>query len=66
MEAHAGTIIIGTQVRPRRRRLAELRETIRRRRLARAERAYSLRMSGTSARSIQGSEHTHLLRQRGF
>jgi len=60
--------IAGTTKRltPRRRRLTELREAIRRRRLDRAERAYSLRASGISAPSVPGSEHTHLLRQRGF
>jgi hypothetical protein len=68
MEAHAGTITIGARrtTKPRRRRLVLLRERMRRRRLDRAERAYSMRASGISAPSVPGSEHTHLLRQRGF
>jgi hypothetical protein len=68
MEAHAGTIRIGTQRarKPRQLRLAQLRERMRQRRLQRAERAYSMRLNGISARSIPGSEHTHLLRQKGF
>ena len=65
MEAHAGTIGIGRQTKPLRR-LALLRQSVRRRRLDRAARAHSLRMSGISSSSIPGSEHTHLLRQRGF
>jgi hypothetical protein len=68
MEAHAGTITIGTRKTrgTRRRRLAQLRGALRQRRLARAERAYSLRMNGVNARSIPGSEHTHLPRPKGF
>ena len=68
MEAHAGTITIGTRNRrgARQRRLGQLRERIRQRRLQRAERAYSLRRNEISARSVPGSEHTHLLRQKGF
>jgi hypothetical protein len=68
MEAHAGTINIGTRTTttPRPGWVAQLRERIRRRRLERAERAYSLRMNGAGARSISGSEHTHLLGRRGF
>ena len=65
MEAHAGTIGIGGRTKPLRR-LALLRQGVRRRRLDRAARAHSLRMSGISSSSIPGSEHTHLLRQRGF
>jgi hypothetical protein len=63
MEAHAGPISIGTghPVRPRRRRLSQLRETVRRRRLDRAARAHSLRMSGVRAPFVPGSEHTHLM-----
>jgi hypothetical protein len=63
MEAHAGTVRIGNGpgVRPRRRRLSQLRETIRRRRRERARRAHSIRMNGVRAPSIPGSEHTHLL-----
>jgi hypothetical protein len=65
MEAHAGTIVIGT-TRPRRRRLTELRQTIRRKRLDRAQRAYSLRVSGARTPFVPGSEHTHMLRTKGF
>jgi hypothetical protein len=78
MEAHAG-IITSTQrvapaehprtitaTRPRRRRLAELRLRIRQRRLDRAARAYSLRVSGARAPFVSGSEHTHMLRTKGF
>ena len=68
MEAHAGSISIGRGKgrAPRPHRLAQLRERIRHRRLQRAERAYSMRMSGIKPRSIPGSEHTHVLRHRGF
>jgi hypothetical protein len=68
MEAHAGTIRIGTQRMRKRRqpRLAQLRARKRQRQLQRAERAYSMRMNGISSRSIPGSEHTHLLRQKAF
>jgi hypothetical protein len=54
MEAHAGTIGIGRQTKPVRR-LALLRQGVRRRRLDRAARAHSLRMSGISSSSIPGS-----------
>jgi hypothetical protein len=68
MEAHAGTISIGTgkATRHRRHLLAELRQVIRRKRLDRAQRAYSLRVSGARPPFVPGSEHTHMLRQRGF
>ncbi len=68
MEAHAGTISIGTQRtrKPRQPRVAQLRARMRQRRLQRAERAYSMRMNGISSRSIPGSEHAHLLRHKGF
>jgi hypothetical protein len=68
MEAHMGTISIGARREHRQRphRLTQLRERIRQRRLQRAERAYSMRMNGIRARSIPGSEHTHLLRQKGL
>jgi hypothetical protein len=69
MEAHAGTITIGTQKRrkPRAHRLAQFRARMRERRVQRAERAYSIRTSGIRAPSIPGSEHSHLLRRhRGF
>ena len=68
MEAHAGTISVGAgrRIKPRRR-LLQLREGIRRRRAQHAARAYSLRKNGISARSLPGSEHTHLInRPRGF
>jgi hypothetical protein len=63
MEAHAGPITIGTgKVRKgRRRRLGQLRATVRRWRTERAARAHSVRMSGVRAPSVPGSEHTHLL-----
>jgi hypothetical protein len=67
MEAHAGSITIGTTAtRPRRRRFAELRLRIRQRRLERAARAHSLRVSGARAPFVPGSEHTHMLRTKGF
>ena len=68
MEAHAGSIRIGTQRmrKPRQPRLAQLRARMRQSRLHRAERAYSMRVNGISPRSIPGTEHTHLLRQKGF
>ena len=69
MEAHAGTITIGTgrAVKPRRRFFAELRASIRAQRAVRAQRAYSLRANGTRTDSIPGSEHVHLIqRSRGF
>jgi hypothetical protein len=68
MEAHAGTITIGTgRTIRRRRRLAELVAAVRKRRSARAERVYSVRANGTQLKSVPGSEHAHLLRRpRGF
>jgi hypothetical protein len=68
MEAHAGTITIGTGRRIKaRHRLLRLREGIRRLRAERAERAYSLRINGAGAPSVPGSEHTHLInRPRGY
>ena len=67
MEAHAGTISVGAGRRIKPRRLLQLREGIRRRRAQRAARAYSLRVNGSNARSIAGSEHTHIVnRPRGF
>jgi hypothetical protein len=68
MEAHAGTISVGAGRRIKtRRRLLQLREGLRRHRAQRAERAYSRRMNGIGARSIPGSEHSHLInRPRGF
>ena len=69
MEAHTGAITFPTEwtQSPRRSRLAEIRTAIRRRRVARAERAYSMRVSGSHAYSVPGSEHSHLFgRPRGF
>jgi hypothetical protein len=66
MEAHMGSISIGARKGRRPRRLPQLRQRIRQRRLQRAERAYSMGTNGTEARSIPGSEHAHLLRQKRF
>ena len=69
MEAHTGTVTFPRKwTRSRRRsRLVEIRAAIRRRRLARTERAYSMRVNGPEAYSVPGSEHSHLLRRpRGF
>jgi hypothetical protein len=69
MEAHAGSITIGTRraAQPRRRALSRLREAIRRRKAEGAERAYATRMNGERRDWVPGSEHTHLLnRPRGF
>jgi len=55
-----------TKTRAQPRGLARLREGIRSRRLERARRAHALRASGPHAPYVPGSEHTHLLRQRGF
>ncbi len=69
MEAHAGTITIGTgqTVEPRRKRLADAMAALRQRHIARAERAYTVRANGAELQSVPGSEHTHLLRRpRGF
>jgi hypothetical protein len=69
MEAHTGAVTFPREwaQRPRRRRLAEIRAAIRRRRAANAERAYSMRESATQMYSVPGSEHSHLIRRpRGF
>ena len=69
MEAHAGTITIGTgtAAKPRRRYLSELKAAIRRQRLERAERAYILRANRAEIHSLPGSDHSHLVRTpRGF
>ena len=55
-----------TKERARPRGLTRLREGIRSRRLERARRAHALRASRPRAPYVPGSEHTHLLRQRGF
>jgi hypothetical protein len=64
----AGTIGIRSRPATRQRsgRLTNVRARLRERRRDRAARAHSLRMSGRDLPSIPGSEHTHLLRQRGF
>ena len=64
----AGTIGIRTRPAARQRSgwLTTFRARLRDRRRDRAARAHSLRMSGGDMRSIPGSEHTHLLRHRGF
>jgi hypothetical protein len=70
MEAHTGTIGIGTgyRVKPRRLiRLAAIREGLRRRREEQARRAHALRTNGAGASYIPGSEHSHILpRPKGF
>ena len=65
---HAGAIGIRTRTAHRERAvwLTNLRARLRDRRRDRAARAHSLRMSGGDLRSVPGSEHTHVLRQRGF
>jgi hypothetical protein len=68
MEAHTGAVTFPREwaQRPRRSRLAEIRNAIRRKRAERAERAYSLRQS-VRVYSVPGSEHSHLVRRpRGF
>jgi hypothetical protein len=69
MEAHTGAVTFPTEWTrgSRRSRLAEIRAAIRRRRVVRAERAHSMRVSGARTYSVPGSEHSHLLgRPRGF
>ena len=46
--------------------LTGFRAGLRDRRRARAARAHSLRMSGNDVRFLPGSEHSHMLRHRGF
>ena len=68
MEAHAGTIRVhtgDTKAQPPRRLRAYLAAAKARHR-ERAIRAHALRMSGVSATSIPGSEHSHLLRRRPY
>jgi hypothetical protein len=69
MEAHAGTI--GVRTRPQRSSrtgwLARLMLRARQQRLEHARRAHALRESAGPLGSVQGSEHSHLLRRpRGF
>lgn len=69
MEALTGALTFPREwaQRPRRSRLAEIRNAIRRRRVEQADRAYSLRASSTRMHSVPGSEHSHLIRRpRGF
>ena len=68
MEAHAGRITIHTptETKSQRERLRTFLAAVRARRRERAVRAHALRMSGIGARSIPGSEHTHLLQRRGY
>jgi hypothetical protein len=68
MEAHAGRIGIRTGPATGQRSgwLTGFRARLRDRRRDRAARAHSLRMSGTDVRSLPGSEHSHVLRHRGF
>jgi hypothetical protein len=64
MEAHAGTISIGTGIKarpkPKARRLQLFRERARARRRNRAIRAHAV-AQGVQVRSVPGSEHGHLL-----
>jgi hypothetical protein len=60
MEAHAGTIRIGTRVTPRPRRLQALRARVRARRADRIARAQGVQANG-AAHAVPGSEHTHLI-----
>jgi hypothetical protein len=47
--------------------LTQLRESLRQRREERARRAHTMRMNGSQASFVPGSEHTHVLRRRrGF
>jgi hypothetical protein len=68
MEAHAGTVRIPveTTTKPRRRRLRLFLAAARARRRERAVHSHELRASGITAPSVQGSEHAHLLRPRGY
>jgi hypothetical protein len=62
MEAHAGSISIGTRVatRPRPRRLQALRARLRARRADRIVRTHGVQANG-GPRTVPGSEHTHLI-----
>jgi hypothetical protein len=65
----SGWAITGLVGRPTSRRtvwLTGFRARVRDRRRARAARAHSLRMSGNDVRFLPGSEHSHVLRHRGF
>ncbi len=63
MEAHAGRIRIPTARRAKRRR-ARLLDLLRE--LSRARRDRAIRAHDATVRSVPGSEHTHMLRPRGF
>jgi hypothetical protein len=69
MEAHAGTIGIRTRRRrrPRTEWLTQLMLRVREQRMERARRAHAMRETSAGLTSVQGSEHSHLLRRpRGF
>jgi hypothetical protein len=68
MEAHTGAIRVptGASLRPRRRRLALMRERLRARRAANAARSQAMRANRSLPSSVPGSEHTHLLPPRAF
>ena len=69
MEAHAGTIGIRARRRhrPRTEWLTQLMLRVREQRVERARRAHAMRESSIELGSVQGSEHSHLLRRpRGF
>ena len=63
MDAHAGTISIGTRVttKPKAGRLAQVRERVRASRRERAIRHHAAGSNRTLPGSIPGSEHTHLI-----
>ncbi len=65
MEAHAGRIRVPTPTRAKPRRRARLLELVRE--LSRAQRDRAIRAhQGARAPYVPGSEHTHMLRPRGF
>jgi hypothetical protein len=68
MEAHAGTISIGSRVttRPKASRLALFRERVRARRRERVVRNHAASANRSLPGSIPGSDHTHLLPPKGY
>ena len=64
MEAHAGRIRIPTTSRAKPRRRAGLLRFLRA--LSEAQRERAIRTHDARVRSVPGSEHTHVLRPRGF
>jgi hypothetical protein len=64
MEAHAGRIRIPTAKRAKPRRRGRLLELLRE--LSRARRDRAIRAHDARMHSVPGSEHTHMLRPRGF